>query len=190
MELTWLLLILLAVLAVGAVAAVFVSQRQRASALRGRFGPEYFHLVDQYKGDRRKAEAALLDREKRVKKFHIRPLSPEEHGHFAENWTVVQARFVDDPMAAVTDADRLVTSLMQQRGYPMADFETRAADLSVDHPKVVEHYRAARRIAGRNQEGQADTEELRRAFVHYRVLFGDLLETADTEHRVGMAPQA
>lgn len=189
MEMTWLLLILLAVLAVGAVTAVVVSQRQRA-ALRGRYGPEYMRTVEQFKGDRRKAEAALLDREQRVKKFHIRPLSAEEHDNFAASWTEVQARFVDNPMTAVTEADHLVTSLMQTRGYPMADFETRAADLSVDHPRVVEHYRAARRIAGRNQENQADTEELRRAFVHYRVLFGELLETAAPDHRVGIAPQA
>ena len=189
MEMTWLLLILLAVLAVGAIAFV-ATQRRRAAALQGRYGPEYFRLVDQYKGDRRRAEAALIDREKRVKKFDIRPLTPEEHRSFAEHWTNIQARFVDDPMAAVTEADRVVTTLMQTRGYPTANFETRAADLSVDHPRVVEHYRAARRIAVKNHEGQADTEELRRALVHYRVLFGELLETAEPEQRVGIAPQA
>ena len=192
METNWLILIGLGILAVLAIAAVAAVQRRRAAVLEGRYGTEYYHVVEQFHGDHRRAAAELMEREKRVKKLHLRTLTDEEHRRFVDSWTAVQARFVDDPMAAVTDADRLVTELMESRGYPTADFETRAADISVDHARVVDHYRAARRIAGKNYEGKADTEELRRALVHYRVLFGDLLENAsavDPSHRISATPE-
>jgi len=183
------LLVGLAALAVVALVASGLVQRRRAAALQSRYGSEYFRLVHEHHGNTRRAEAALLEREKRVKHLTIRTLTPEEQQRFATGWAKAQARFVDDPMGAVTEADQLVTSLMQARGYPMADFETRAADLSVDHPRVVEHYRAARQIAGKNYSGQANTEELRRSLVHYRVLFGELLETPTAPPPARITPQ-
>ena len=152
-------------------------QRRRRKALRTRFGHEYDHAVEIYGGPR-PAEQELAAREKRVKTFNIRPLTPEQHQRFSTSWKEVQARFVDNPTMAVTQADSLVKEVMVARGYPMGDFEQRSADISVDHPNVVEHYRAAQDIAESNRHGQASTEDLRQAFMHYRVLFEDLLEVA------------
>jgi hypothetical protein len=171
----WLALIALA-LVVGMLAAWLVLQRRRSAYLRERFGPEYERAVQQI-GDRRRAETELEQREKRVEQLQIRPLPLSEAQRFADAWRQVQARFVDDPSGAVADADRLVAEVMQARGYPVGDFEQRAADISVDHPDVVEHYRVAHRIALANERGQATTEDLRQAMVHYRALFGHLLET-------------
>jgi hypothetical protein len=132
-------------------------------------------------GDQRGAQAELEARQKRVEQLDIRSLSPSDRARFADAWRATQAHFVDDPSAAIGEADRLVTDVMKARGYPIGDFEQRAADVSVDHPRVVENYRAARDTALRNERGQASTEDLRQAMVHYRALFEDLLESGTPE---------
>lgn len=168
-------LVLLVVVIAG---AVVLMQRRRSEHLERRFGPEYHRAVDEM-GSRNKAESELQAREKRVQKLNIVPLAPEQATRFADDWRRIQGRFVDDPKGALVDADLLVTELMNQRGYPMADFDTRVSDISVDHPAVVHHYRAARDIAVRDGRGEADTEALRQALVHYRALFSELLEVHD-----------
>jgi hypothetical protein len=125
-------------------------------------------------GGRRQAEAGLDKRADRVESFHIRPLGPDDRARFVESWTRVQARFVDSPGGAVTEADQLLGDVMSTRGYPVSDFEQRAADISVDYPSVLENYRSAHEIALRRTRGQASTEELRQAMIHYRTLFGQL----------------
>src|SRR5690348_3079365 len=169
--------IVVVVIAVIAVAAIaFVTARKRRSAkLRERFGPEYDRVL-QKEGDARKAEGVLEFREKRREKFALHPLSEADKSSFDVRWREVQSRFVDDPRGAVTVADGLVTEVMQKRGYPIGEFEQRAADISVDHPVVVENYRAAHTIALRHSSGQASTEDLRQAMVHYRALFQELLD--------------
>jgi hypothetical protein len=159
--------------AIIALLAILILQRQRSDRLRQRFGPEYDRAVRET-GSTTRAESDLHRREERVKKFNIRPLTAEDRDRFIARWTQVQARFVDDPAGAVADADHLIGEVMNLRGYPMADFETAAADISVDHPQVVENYRAAHALALRQTTGQATTEDLRRAMVHYRSLFEDL----------------
>jgi hypothetical protein len=169
-------IILLGILAVVllAVAIGFISQRQRQSKrLRQRFGAEYDRAVTEF--GRNKAEAELKAREKRVEKLTIIPLAPADAARFTQAWTALQGRFIDNPKGVVVEADHLVRELMLKRGYPMGDFEMRAADISVDHPAVVENYRAAQAIAVRDELGEADTEELRKAVVHYRTLFDELL---------------
>jgi hypothetical protein len=172
------LLIVLLLVAIVALIALVMLQRQRSQKLKERFGPEYDHALDEY-GNKRRAEVELAARQKRVETLHIRPLSSEERNRFADAWREVQARFVDDPSGAIVDADQLVKQVMETRGYPMGDFEQRAADISVDHPAVVTNYRTARDIALENRNGKADTEKLRQAMVQYRALFEDLLETAE-----------
>jgi hypothetical protein len=176
-------LIVLLVIAVGAAIWMY-QQKKRTEELRDRFGPEYERAV-RAEGDRSRAEADLDARAKRVEQLDIRPLSNRERDQFSESWRATQTRFVDDPVGATREADELVAEVMQVRGYPMGDFERRAADVSVDHPGVVEHYRAAHAIAMRTESGSENTEELRIALVHYRALFEDLLETepAHTEAR-------
>lgn len=156
------------------------SQRQRRVRLRERFGPEYDRAVHEA-GEPAKAEAVLENRARRVDRLKIRPLSREQADSFTREWRRIQGRFVDDPNEAVAEADRLVAQVMAARGYPLDDFDTRAADLSVDHPRVVENYRLARAIAQRRDRGEAQTEELRQAVVHYRTLFEDLLEVSDRD---------
>jgi hypothetical protein len=151
---------------------------KRSQDLRRRFGPEYEHLV-QATGDKRKAEAELDARQRRVEKLHIKPLDESRLARYRDAWRDVQARFVDDPRQAVGEADRLVGEVMNERGYPVGDFEQRAADISVDHPAVVMHYRAAHDVARRNDSGEVGTEDLRQALIHYRALFDDLLETRE-----------
>ena len=170
-------LIVVLVIAVVVIAALaFVtSRRRRSQQLRERFGPEYDHVLRQ-EGDSRKAEGVLEFRRKRRDKFHIRALPAADRSSFTVRWNEVQARFVDDPRGAVTVADSLVTDVMQARGYPIGEFEQRAADLSVDYPLIIENYRAAHDIAMRHSEGKASTEDLRQAMVHYRLLFQELLE--------------
>jgi len=162
-----------------AFAALLLYRNNLSQRLEKRFGPEYGRAVIEH-GNRDKAEAELLAREKRVSRFKIVPLSSEDSQRYARDWKALQGRFVDDPRGAVAQADRLVREVMQRRGYPMGDFERLAADVSVDHPVVVENYRAACDIALRDQRGEVDTEQLRRAIVHYRTLFAELLETDDT----------
>jgi hypothetical protein len=168
---TWLIVIALAL----ALAAVwFVIRQKRSQHLRERFGPEYERTAREM-GNVRRAEAALEARAKRVERLHIRELTAEDRARFAASWRDVQQRFVDDPQGATTEADRLVGEVMAARGYPIGDFEQRVDDVSVDHPHVVSNYRAAREIATRHARGQASTEDLRQAMVHYRALFDDLL---------------
>ncbi len=163
------------VLALAAVAWVY-SQRQRREKLRAHFGPEYDRAVREA-GSPEKAESILADRSRRVKELRIHPLSHEQAEKFAVEWRRVQAMFVDDPNGAVVAADRLVTEMMTARGYPIEDFDARAADLSVQHPRVVDNYRTARAVASRRERGEAATEEMRQAVVNYRSLFDDLLAT-------------
>jgi hypothetical protein len=163
------------------VAAALISRRRKSDQLKRRYGAEYDRTVIQQHGDSRRAEATLADREKRVETFPLRTLSAVDREAYAIEWAAVQRRFVDDPSAAVGTADRLVNRVMIDRGYPMTDFEQRAADISVSYPAVVQNYRAGHDIVLRHTEGQATTEELRQAMVHYRSLFEELLEPAATE---------
>jgi hypothetical protein len=160
----------------GAVAARIGARKRRSQQLKDRFGPEYDHAVERH-GDRKQAEAKLLEREERREKLEIKQLEPEQRERFAEEWRRVQGRFVDSPQEAVRESDHLVKEVMRQRGYPIENFDQRADDISVDHPHVVDHYRAAAQIAERNERGEASTEDLRQATVHYRELFEELLET-------------
>jgi hypothetical protein len=171
-------IVLIAALAVvlAAVITAFVLQRKRRTErLRTQFGSaEYARAMDQG-GDRRKAEAALEERAQRVEAFHVRPLTAGDRERFVESWRGVQARFVDAPAGAVSEADHLLGDVMSTRGYPVADFEQRAADISVDHPVVLQNYRTAHEIALRQGGGKAATEDLRQAMVHYRTLFEELV---------------
>jgi hypothetical protein len=179
-------LIIVLVVIVAAVGAWFFLQRQKSERLRTRFGPEYDRAVRET-GHARKAEAELEAREKRLSEFDIRPLSLEDSRRFAEDWRRLQARFVDDPRGAVSEADNVVDEVMRARGYPVGDFDQRAADLSVNHGRVGENYRAARQIAGRHARGEAGTEDLRQAMVHYRALFEDLLNGGAPSERPASA---
>lgn len=161
-----------------AVIAWLLLARRRSVRLRSKFGPEYQRTVREM-GSRTKAEHDLERREKRVRRLNIRPLAPGARDRFAEDWRADQARFVDDPNGAVVEADRLVAEVMKERGYPVADFEQRVDDISVDHPHLVQNYRAAREIIARHNRGEATTEDLRRALVHYRALFDELLEVQE-----------
>lgn len=180
----WALLAGLVILAfvLGGIAVWLLLRRRHAHQLRERFGPEYDRVIEET-GDKRTAEHELLRREERVKKLDIRPLSPEQRSRYADSWRSVQARFVDMPEQAVAEADRLVTEVMQDRGYPMAEFEQRVEDLSVDHASVVDNFRTAHALALRSDRGENQTEDLRQAMVHYRTLFEDLLETSTTDGR-------
>jgi predicted nucleic acid-binding protein len=172
---TIVVLIIVAALVVAGVAWMSWRKRQ-AERLKRQFGPEYEHQVHEAGGSRAKAEAELLRREKRVEKLDIRPLPAEQRDAYAANWRDVQARFVDDPERAIAMADALVAEVMKARGYPVEDFDQRAADISVDHPHVVSNYRAAHDIAVKRGEGKARTEDLRAAFIGYRSLFEELLD--------------
>lgn len=163
-----------------AIAGWLVYRKNESHRLEKRFGPEYGHAVHEM-GSRTKAEAELKAREKRVSKFNIVALARADADRFGEQWRGLQARFVDNPKGVVAEADLLVRDLMQKRGYPMADFDRLSADLSVDHASVVDHYRAAREIAQRDHRGEASTEDLRQAVVHYRALFDELLEVEQAE---------
>ena len=155
-------------------------RKKESQTLEKRFGPEYDRAVEEF-GSRPKAEAELRARQKRVEQLHIVPLAPAEARRFSESWRVLQGRFVDNPKEVLADADLLVRELMQKRGYPMGDFDRRAADISVDHPAVVEHYRAAHDIALRNRHGDVDTEGMRQAVIHLRALFAELLEVEEPQ---------
>jgi hypothetical protein len=157
-------------------AAIYVRNRRKTTAgFRKRFGSEYDRAVVEH-GSERKAEAKLADRETRVENLKIRALTVAERGRFSADWQSVQSRFVDHPKSAVTEADELVSSLMQARGYPVADFDQRAADISVDHPRLVENYRSAHGVAVRLGRDEASTEDLRTAMIQYRTLFDELVE--------------
>jgi hypothetical protein len=164
---------IIAVAAVFAVLAWWLVRGRKRRALRDRFGPEYDRTVDAL--GESAAEADLETRVRRVDGLEIRPLPADQRQGFEQSWRRTQTHFVDDPTAAVAEADALIGELMAARGYPVGQFDQRAADISVDYPAVVEHYRAARAIAVRSKGGQASTEELRQAVVEYRALFGELL---------------
>ena len=169
-------LIIVAIVAVLLIAtgAYLVYQKKQSQRLKQRFGPEYGAVVEEL-GSGAKAEAELKKREKRVERLAIVPLAPAEATRFTQAWISLQGSFIDDPKGVLVQADQLVRELLLKRGYPMADFERRAADISVDHPAVVSNYRAAQLIVARDQRGEADTEELRKAVVHFRALFDELL---------------
>lgn len=173
---TILVLVVVAVLLIAAV-GFLAARKRRTTALRGRFGPEYDRVLREV-GDRGRAERLLGGRAQRVEHLPLRPLSAVDAARFGAAWTRVQERFVDDPEGAVDEGHALVGEAMAARGYPVGDFEQRAADLSVDHPRVVESYRAALAVFERKRRGEASTEELRGALVHYRALFQELLERA------------
>jgi hypothetical protein len=174
------ILSVLVVVAVIAVIAWFVIKQKQSQRLQQHFGPEYGRAVNEL-GGRGKAESELKERENRVAQLNITPLAPADAARFTQAWNALQARFVDNPKGVVAEADHLVRELMEKRGYPMGDFERRAADISVHHPGVVTTYRAAHAIAARAESGDADTEELRKAVVHYRTLFDELLEVKQVE---------
>jgi hypothetical protein len=172
-------LIIAAVLVIaGAIAGFVIDKDKKRRQVREDFGPEY-HRTLARTGDRSKAQKELEERQKRVSSFDLKPLAAADAQRFSDEWRHTQERFVDDPNAATSSADRLVQEVMQARGYPMSDFDQRAADISVDHPQVVENYRSAHQISEANDRGDANTEDLRQAFVHYRSLFIDLLETEE-----------
>ncbi len=191
---TWIIFAIVAavVVVVVAIALWVVSGKRRTSGLRGQFGTEYEKTVDEM--GRGNAEKELQGRQNRVKALDIRPLTRDEYERFTSSWTATQARFVDDPSAAISEADALVSDVMKTRGYPVDDdFELRAGDISVDHPEMVSNYRAAHETALRHEQGDATTEELRVAMVKYRALFADLLDTgasteAETASRAKPAP--
>ena len=175
---TWEIVAIVAIVVVAILAVMLALSRRRSRHLRSRFGPEYERTVE-VRGDRRRAEDELARREKRVERLHIHPIAPRHRDQFLEAWRKDQARFIDDPSGAVAEADRLVQEVMKHRGYPVADFDRRVEDISVDHPHLAQNYRAARDIAERNRRGEASTEELRKALVYYRALFEELLEAQE-----------
>jgi hypothetical protein len=163
------------ILVIAVLAWAYARRRRSTTAsLRQKFGPEYERAVEKH-GSERKAEAKLSDRQERVEKLKIRDLDPTERDRFSKQWESVQSRFVDSPKGAVAEADDLLSSLMKTRGYPVSDFDQRAADISVDHPRVVDNYRSAHEIALRVGNNGATTEDLRTAMIHYRSLFEDLV---------------
>jgi len=168
-------LIAVVVVVIAGVAIWLFTRKRRTERLRSRFGGAEYDRTLQEGGSRRQAEAGLDKRTDRVENFHIQPLSAGDRTRFVESWRKVQARFVDGPGEAVTEADQLLGDVMSTRGYPVSDFEQRAADISVDHPLVLENYRSAHNIAGRQSSGQASTEDLRMAMIHYRTLFEELV---------------
>jgi hypothetical protein len=175
----WIVIAAVVALVILGAIAYYATRRRRTQGLQQRFGPEYDRTVAE-RGKRRDAEAELAKREQQREKIDIVPLSQRARDRYASYWRDVQTKFVDEPAGAVDEADRLVTEVMRERGYPIDDFEQRAADISVDHPEVVQHYRAAHAVYVKKSDG-AGTEELRQGFVHYRELFEDLLETREQE---------
>lgn len=172
---TWLLVAVIVVLL--CVVGVLLYRQRRSAQLREGFGPEYERVVEE-RGSQRAGEAELRERFDRRKSYDIRPLEPAARERYAERWLATQAQFVDRPASALADADTLVAEVMRERGYPVEDFDQQAADVSVDHPGVVEHYRKAHAVHGKTD---ASTEELRQALVHYRALFDELLEPEPQE---------
>jgi hypothetical protein len=176
-------LIVLAVVIVIGAAAIYAMQARRTKQLKERFGPEYARVVEET-GNRSAAEAKLEHRRLRVQKLNIRGLETNERAQFQDEWREIQAHFVDDPSKALSEADHLVGEVMAAEGYPMREFDERAEDISVDHPSVCDNYREAHSINAKNVQGRATTEDLRKAMIHYRTLFEDLVgqrELAGTE---------
>jgi len=172
----WLVFAVLVAIAVCGIAGWMIVKRHRTERLRAQFGPEYTRELERIR-DRDRVEGRLDNQLKRVQHLHIRPLTLRDRAHFVESWRMVQAQFVDNPGAAVMEADRVLTDVMSTRGYPIAntDFQQRATDISVDHPMVVENYRLGHDISVLHSRGKATTEELRQAMIHYRMVFEDLI---------------
>ncbi len=176
---TWVWIVIAAVAVIVVLGVLWSATRaKRTRTLRDTFGGEYDRTVDKA-GDQRSAERELRERQKQHDELDIRPLSPESRDRYARRWQSTQTRFVDDPKGAVTEADALVQEVMQERGYPTKDFERRVADISVDHPDLVEKYRTAHGIARSAERGEASTEDMRHSVRHYRALFAELLEVED-----------
>ena len=174
----WLLIIVIVVLL--AVVGVLALRQKRSAQLREGFGPEYDRVVRD-RGNQGEAEAELRERRERRRSYDIRPLDADARDRYAERWRKTQADFVDHPASSLAEADVLVAEVMHERGYPVDDFDQQAADVSVDHPEVVEHYREAHSIHVRSAKQRASTEDLRQAMVHYRALFSELLEPPSRE---------
>jgi len=174
--LTITIIVVVAVVIIGVILGLVFARRNRSELLHKQFGPEYDRTV-QTMGGEKKAKTELHERQKHVDALDIRPLSISERDRYLADWTAVQSKFVDEPGQAIVDADRLIMEVMQIRGYPVSDFEQRAADISVKYPALVSNYRGAREIALKNKQQQANTEELRQAMIYYRSLFDELLKT-------------
>jgi hypothetical protein len=187
MSQTALIGILVALVVVGGIVWFLLTQRRRTEALKSQYGPEYSRAVREA-GSQRAAEQELLKRQERVEQLEIRPLVAEQREGFVQRWRSIQALFVDDPSGAISRADALVEEVMRVRGYPVADFDRRAADLSVYHAAVIDNYRGAREIAERHRRNAATTEDLRKAMMYYRALFQDLLE--DRENAADRAAES
>lgn len=173
---TLIIVVVLALFVAGAILTPIFIRRKRSKQLQDHFGPEYDATV-QAMGDEKKAQKELQDRQKHIAALDIRALTPAQRDQYLAEWADVQSKFVDHPGQAIVDADRLIIEVMVLRAYPVADFDQRAADLSVNYPNLVSNYRKARAIAIKNAQNQADTEELRQAMIYYRSLFEELLET-------------
>jgi hypothetical protein len=169
--------VLVLVLVVALILGPVLARRKRSERLQDHFGAEYDHTVQQAQGDEKKAQIELEERQKHVETLDIHSLSAVHRERYLADWFAVQSKFVDEPGQAIVDADRLIMEVMLMRSYPISDFDQRAADLSVNYPALVSNYRAARVIALKNEQNQADTEELRQAMIYYHSLFEELLET-------------
>lgn len=176
------IIIIAVVVVVLIVAGIFLMRRRRSEQLQSRFGPEYDRALKEV-GDKSKAETELQKREKRVEKLSIHPLDPGQRERFAAEWQRVQAEFVDNPENSIRDADILLQEVMRTRGYPVKDFDQVAADISVDHPTVVQHFRTAHDIARRHSQGEGTTEDLRNAMINYRALFDELVAGSPATER-------
>lgn len=176
---TWVWIVIAVAAVVVVLAVIWTATRtRRTRSLKERFGREYDRTLE-HAGDQREAERELREREKRHEQLDLRPLAPEARNRYLEEWRTTQGRFVDDPKGAVAQADQLVQRVMRDRGYPVDDFEQRAADISVEHPELVEKYRTADGIARASERGEASTEDLRHSVRHYRALFVELLDVDD-----------
>lgn len=169
-------------LVIGGLLGVVFSRRQRTKNLQKRFGSEYERMVSEV-GDQSEVENELQARLDHVKSLDIQPLSEEETERFAYEWRSTQAKFVDEPVAAIQEADRLIKNVMSAKGYPVEDFEQRAADISVDYPDLVVHYRGMRDITTRSEHEDVSTEDMRQAMIHCRALFEELLGTEVSEYK-------
>lgn len=175
------ILIAVALLLVAGLATLLALRSRRTKRLRGKFGGTEYALAMDQGGTRRRGEAGLEQRTERVGRLDVRPLTPADRARYAASWQSIQARFVNSPAGAVTEADQLLGDVMATRGYPVGDFEQRAADISVDHPQVLASYRTAHEVALRQAEGQAGTEDLRQAMIHFRSLFDELMGAPESD---------